>query len=141
MSWAASYLDVPFKDRGSTREGCDCWGLICDIFSSQRGIHLSDYPEIPEGANLAKIKAILSAAKGPQWADIPAGKEQPFDVVLMRSIISVDDRRHSRPIHIGCVLSPGVMIHIQRDSGVSIVNYRKDIMIRNRVTGFYRFVK
>lgn len=139
MSWAASYLDVPFKDRGSSRDGCDCWGLCSMVFQDRLGIKLPDYPEIPEGANLAKIRAILAAAGGPQWTEIPRGEEQAFDVVLMRSIVSVDDRRHSRPIHIGCVLSPGAMIHIQEKTGVSIVNYRRDPMIRNRVTGFYRF--
>jgi cell wall-associated NlpC family hydrolase len=141
MSWAASYLDIPFVDRGSSREGCDCHGLVQSIFRDRLGIHLPDYPEIPAGANLAKIKAILSAAQGPQWTEIPRGEEQAFDVVLMRSIISVDDRRHSRPIHIGCVTSPGTMIHIQEKTGVSIVNYRRDPMIRNRVTGFYRFAQ
>jgi cell wall-associated NlpC family hydrolase len=139
MIWADSYLTIPFRDRGSSREGCDCWGLILCILAEQRGIHLSDYPEIPEGANLAKIRAIITAARGPQWSEIPAGEEQPFDVVLMRAIVSVGERRHSRPIHIGLVTSPGSLIHIEEKAGVSITNYRRDPMIRNRVTGFYRY--
>lgn len=139
MSWAASYLDVPFVDRGSSREGCDCYGLFVTIARERLGISIPDYPEIPQGANLAKIRAILTAAQGPQWEEIAPGSEQPFDAVLMRSIISDGERRHSRPIHIGCVTKPGTMIHIQEKTGVSIVNYRRDPMIKNRVTGFYRY--
>lgn len=138
MTWPEAYLSIPFKDRGESREdGYDCWGLVKAIYQEQRGIILPDYAEIPAGANLTKLRAILAAARGLQWQAVPAGEEQPFDVVLMKALFTVDERIHSRPIHIGCVITPGTLIHIE-STGVSIAEYRRNHMLRNRVTGFFR---
>lgn len=26
--WWNEYVGLPFADKGRTREGCDCWGLV-----------------------------------------------------------------------------------------------------------------
>ena len=140
MIWAASYLGIPFQDRGNDRRGCDCWGLCALIFKEQRGLALPDYAEVPTGANRAKIDAILAASlDSTAWQPVPAGAERPFDAVLMRGIIRHEGQAHSRPIHLGVVVAPGKLIHIERESGVMIADYRRDPVTSRRVEGFFRY--
>lgn len=139
MSWAAQYLRIPFVDRGHDWKGCDCWGLVALIYAEQRNIELPLYGNIPPGATLSKLREILSQAKGGAWQDVEAGQERAFDVVLMRGQFSDGERLHSRPIHIGCVFTPGRLIHIEDMPGVSIVDYRRHPLIKNRVVSFHRF--
>lgn len=142
MIWAASYLGIPFLERGVSRRGCDCWGLLCLIFTEQRGIALPDYAEVPAGANRAKIDAILAASiDSSAWQPVAPGAERAFDVVLMRGIIRHEGAAHSRPIHVGCVIAPGRLIHIEQESGVMIADYRRHPVTSKRVEGFFRYAR
>jgi cell wall-associated NlpC family hydrolase len=138
-SWAFAYLRIPFVDRGSGFAGCDCFGLVKLAFYAQRGIVLPDYPEIAPGDNPAKFREIIREAQGPTWQEIPPGEEQPFDVVLMRGIVQVEGRRAGRPIHVGLVVQPGRLIHIEEGPGVTIGDYRHMPGLKNRVISFYRY--
>ena len=138
VGWVWRYLSIPFVDRGLTRDGCDCWGLYRLIVLEQTGLKLPEYPGIEAGAALAKFRAILRAAEGPEWAEIGAALVRPFDAVLMRGLIERDGQRFSRPIHIGCVVEPGKLIHIEAGAGVTFVDYQRDPRVKNRINGFYR---
>lgn len=135
------YYGIPFIDRGLTRDGCDCWGLCRLVILEQTGIKLPEYPEIDGGATLAKLRTIIAAADGPEWIEIPAGQERAFDVGLMKGIVLHDGKRHQRPIHIGCVVESGTLIHIEEGCEVTVVDYRSHPRIRHRITGFYRHHK
>lgn len=140
MHWAASYLHIPFVDRGLTHDGCDCWGLYRLIMLEQKRIELPAWPDIPAGADAEKLDRILSEAEAPQWENVQTGQEREFDVVLMRGVIRVEDTKHMAPIHIGCVTSPNQLIQIERGSGVTIGNYKSHIKIRRRIQAFYRYI-
>lgn len=135
------YYGIPFVDRGLTRDGCDCWGLARLCILEQTGIKLPEYPEIGAGANLQKLRAITAAAEGPEWIEIAAGDERAFDLVLLKGQLEHEGRKHSRPIHVGCVVAPGTLIHIEAGSEVSVVDYRAHPRMKHRVTGFYRYHK
>lgn len=137
--WTWSYIGIPFVDRGLTRDGCDCWGLFRLIVLEQSGLKLPEYPDIAAGASLAKLRAIIAASEGPDWIEVGAGEERALDCVLMRGLIEHDGHRHSRPIHMGCVVEPGTLIHIEAGAGVTVVDYRRDMRVKNRVSNFYRY--
>jgi hypothetical protein len=95
--------------------------------------------EIEPGAMLAKVRTIAAAVNpGGTWEEIPAGGEREFDAVLMRAQFEAEGRAHSRPIHIGVVVSPGSLIHTEDGAGVTVVDYRAHPRIRNRVQSFWR---
>lgn len=136
--WVEKYLGIPFKERGLTREGCDCWGLVRLILLEQMDLHLPEHPEISEGATLAKLRTIVAAAASPTWHEVVRGSECVYDVVLMRGHVEHAEHKYQRPIHIGLVVVPGTLIHVEVGSNVSITDYRRDIRTKNRVHGFYR---
>lgn len=139
--WADAYIGIPFRDRGASHQGCDCWGLCDLLYRELCGIVLPDYSAIPPGANIAKLKAIMAAAAGNDWVGVLPGSEREFDVVLMRGVMKDDGGRlHSRPIHIGLVVQPGRLIHVEARTGVSVVDYRTHPAIKCRVAGFYRYL-
>lgn len=139
--WTTKYLNIPFLERGLTHAGCDCWGLYRLILMEQANIQLPEWIDIQPGADAAKVETILANANSPQWELINPGYEQKFDVVLMRGLVEDknNDRKHSAPIHIGCVVTSDILIQIERGSGVTIGNYKTHFKIRRRVVGFYRY--
>lgn len=138
-SFAFAYLGIPFKDRGASRDGADCWGLVSVIFRERLGISLPLYPEVESVRDPAMFRTFVRESKGEQWEEIPAGSEQPYDVVLMRGVVEAEGRKASRPIHVGCVVQPGRLIHTEQGVGVSIVNYRTHPSVKHRVIAFYRY--
>jgi cell wall-associated NlpC family hydrolase len=138
--WTAQYLKIPFLDRGAARDGADCWGFFRLILAEQCGIVLPDYSDVPAGDWRAKVKQITAGAgEAADWEPIAAGTEQPFDAVLMRGQFRHDGRARSAPVHIGAVVTPGALIHIEDGAGVTVVDYRRHMLVKNRVIAFYRY--
>jgi cell wall-associated NlpC family hydrolase len=138
--WTYRYMRIPFVDRGATRAGCDCWGLCALIFAEQLGIMLPDYTNVAAGDWRGKVRQITqTSVAGEEWEEITAGAERAFDVVLMRGQFRHEGRAHSRPVHVGVVVYPGVLIHIEHGVGVTMVPYRRHMLIKNRVQAFYRW--
>lgn len=138
--WAAEYLGIPFRDRGLTRAGCDCWGLYRMIVLERAGVALPEYPDIPAGASLEKLETILAAAGGADWNQVAVGAERPLDCVLMKGLIVHGGAKHVAEIHIGCVVAPGTLIHIERGCEVTLADYRNHPRVKRRVVGFFRHV-
>lgn len=132
MSWNNDYINIPFVEHGRTREGgVDCWGLICVVYLEQKGIvlpMLTDYKDTHDNEALNRIITTESSER--RWVSIPKGQEQPFDVVVIRN--------RGIPTHVGVVVRKGSMLHCERGSGVSFVDYTERQMIR-KVEGFFRY--
>jgi cell wall-associated NlpC family hydrolase len=138
-AWTEKYLSTPFMDRGMSLEGCDCWSLVGLVYAAERGICLPDYAEVSGSGTPEAYRTIVREKDGPEWAAIPAGQEEAFDVVLMRGQIEVEGRKASRPTHVGLVVHPGRLMHIERGTGVSVVDYRRHPSIKCRVISFHRY--
>lgn len=139
MTWPEKYLRIPFVDRGESWQGCDCWGLLKLILREQLGKEISSHSDIQPGDLRQKVRAIVKGADSdPEWARVAAGEEAAFDCVLMRGQISVDGRMYSRPVHVGAVVRPGLLIHIEAGAGVTVVNYREHPRVKGRVISFHR---
>lgn len=136
MTWASKYFDIPFVDRGSTRCGCDCWGLVTLIYREQLDIKLPLYPEIVKGDLESKWGEITRAAASSDWLTVKDPQE--FDVVLMKGLICHQGKKMTRPIHVGVVTCPDFLVHIESGSEVTIANYKSHPRVKRRVVNFFR---
>lgn len=122
-----SFVGLPWADRGRTREGCDCWGLVHLAYAA-RGIALPSYSGAYSGvADKAAITDLFATERAP-WASVEAGSEQPWDIVLL----------HERPWHVGIVVGDGLMLHMPRERLSLIEPYTARNFAR-RIEGFYRY--
>jgi cell wall-associated NlpC family hydrolase len=138
-SWAFAYMSIPFVDRGMGWDGCDCWSLCALIFKTRLGIELPLYPEVESVTDPAMLRTFMREAKADCWEEISAGQEQPYDVVMMRGFVDVEGRKAARPVHVGIVVQPGRLIHIEKGVGVSVADYRNHPSVKHRVITFYRY--
>lgn len=129
---------VPFVDRGSDFAGCDCYGLVRLLYAEVKGVLLPDLGGIAQGADLSPRAAEVAEACAGTWVEVPRPQAKALDVVLMRGIVAHEGHKASRPVHVGCMVNPGALIHIEEGVGVSLVELNH-FRIRRRVDGFYRY--
>lgn len=125
------FVGIPYVEQGRTSAGCDCWGLVRLAFGYERGIVLPSYcRSYSVGSGRAELAALITGEAAAYWREIEAGGEQSWDCVLMR-----DGRE---PSHIGLVVEPGRLLHVERGNTSVIERYRVGVLA-NRVLGFYRY--
>lgn len=131
MTALDDYVGIPWLERGRDREGCDCWGLLAMVLSDRFGVALPSYRD--DYQTVKDTAAIVGLIDGhmDEWVSIADGQEREGDGLLM-SIAG-------RPRHVGIVVSPGLVLHIERGVGSLIENYRCH-RLRHRLVGFYRHV-
>jgi cell wall-associated NlpC family hydrolase len=131
MEWARKYIGIPFREKGRDEDGLDCWGLVRLVFKEERGIVLPSYDESYSSTEDSEAIEALVIENKTSWQEVPAGKERPWDVVLLRL--------RGRPMHVGLVTAPGFMLHITRETFyVAHESYRAAIW-RSKILGFYRY--
>ena len=119
VEWAvqAQLDEIPFVRKGRSRQGLDCWGLVWLLYQEVYGILLPDYADLYEEGDVYKAK-VLEALIEPRkntWDKIEIGEEQPGDGILFTGKGSVP--------HVGVVVKPGTMVHIEEGTFVSIISY------------------
>jgi cell wall-associated NlpC family hydrolase len=124
-----AYVGIPFTERGRTRAGADCWGLVRLVYED-RGISLpslSDtYASTTDRDDLNRVAQGTKSA----WHEIPYGDEEPYDIVLMAI--------GGRECHVGIVTEPGKMLHTERGHNAVIESYERDKWSK-RVQSFWRW--
>ena len=119
MHWSAAYVGLPFVNLGRDRAGLDCYGLVRLVLADQRGIALPSltetYASVEERAELAAALSAISAQS--PWAPVARGGEQPFDVAMFSVF--------GRPLHLGIVVRPGLMLHVSDGHDSRIEDYRR----------------
>jgi len=127
--WSDSYMGIPFVHRGSTWNGCDCWGLVRLVYEEELGITLPAHDvyidDSPESRQAAAEEA---KAERQNWrrVDIP----QPYDVVLLRI--------EGMPCHAGVVVDGRHFLHITSGSESSLEQLYGTHW-RKRIDGFFRY--
>jgi len=128
--WTADYIGLPFREKGRDRDGLDCWGLVRLVLAEQFGVLLPSYAddyactlEVSENARL------ISGRKG-DWSEVPAGEERAGDVLLLRMA--------GHECHVGIVVAPGIMLHIEAGHDAVWDRYH-GLRWKNRVVGAYRW--
>lgn len=130
-SWAAPYVGLPWREMGRDRAGLDCWGLFRLVMGERFGIALPAYDGLGWGetAKAELGRFMRAAAERPEWLAIDPGLEREGDGVLLRAA--------GAPIHVGLVLAPGLMLHIEQDIDSCVERYDRAHWAP-RVIGFYR---
>lgn len=131
VAWAAKYVGIPFVDNGATRYGCNCWGLVRLVLSTERCIEVPTYGEISAADLVAAARAMRRDAGCAPWmrVSVPA----PFDVVLMTAM----EERDRLVGHAGIMSSNTDVLHVEKAThAVNIpITYPQ---VRYRIVGFYR---
>lgn len=136
--WVGSYIGIPYEDHGRGRCGCDCWGLVRMVLAEQRGIELPCYgTEYASEDDHAAVGAAMSAAQG-GWAPVDDGHEQPFDVAQLTLPIRTPAGWRYEPLHVGIVVMPGVLLHVERATAALLAKYRDGAPMQRRLSGFWR---
>jgi hypothetical protein len=127
------YLFIPYKAKGRTRAGLDCWGLVWLVYREQLCIELPRYAEDEySGTNIQDgptIAAIIEA-EARRWIPIGRGQEQSADVAVFRVL--------GETMHTGLSMGGGNFLHCIAGRNVAVENYR-DPAWTKRLTGFYRY--
>lgn len=115
MTWWLKYLPIPFRDRGRSFRGVDCWGLDLLILEHERGQRVPEPVELygdtdpRNGRELANfVRAELA-----RWSPCEI---EPFAVLLFEVA--------NLPVHVGLSLGGSSFIHAQRGVGVRIADLR-----------------
>ncbi|MDG4603753.1 MAG: NlpC/P60 family protein [Defluviicoccus sp.] len=138
--WVEPYIGIPFADLGRDREGCDCWGLVRLMLAEQTGLSLPSYATSygSEGNVEAVGREITSAERSGAWLPVLPCRERALDVAELLLPVIVAGQTRLAPLHVGLVVAPGWLIHVERATAAVLVRYREDQSLRRRLAGFWR---
>lgn len=151
-AWADDYTGLPWKNGGRDRAGLDCWGLVRLVAAERFGATLPAYDETvwreekrrrDQCESNAELGAFIRGERLKNWttaweaASAAAGEPlggpegaRAGDVILIRNL--------GAGIHMGIVVAPGHMLHIEE--GIEAVCVPYDVAgTARRVIGFYRW--
>lgn len=131
MSTFEKFVGIPWADKGSSFEGCNCWGLVALVYRECLGITLPLYSD--EYVTLEDKQAIAALIEGHKddWVPVPDRDEKPFDGVLMASGGVLN--------HIGIVVGKRRFLHIRRGSFSGIERYHSFKLSNLKLAGFFRY--
>lgn len=113
--WVAEYVGLPFAEHGRDRSGVDCWGLIRLVLAARFGVRVPSYVgDYTSTIDQDELGRLMRGEMAP-WREV-TGREHIGDGVLLRV--------RGQPIHVGLVVAPGWMLHIER--GIDSVIERYD---------------
>ena len=127
-AWVETYIGLPFKEHGRTRDGVDCWGLVrlvlADRFDIRLPAYVTGYASTEDAADIA---GLIRGEMGP-WVETPEAR--PGDAVLMRL--------RAQPCHVGLVVARGWMLHVEDGIDSCLERYDGARWSR-RVVGVFRY--
>ena len=127
-SWVETYIGLPFKEHGRKRDGVDCWGLVRLVLAAQFDIdlpaYMAGYASTEDAADIARL---IRGEMGP-WAETLEAR--PGDAVLMRL--------RAQPCHVGVIVAPGWMLHVE-DGIDSCLDRYNGARWSRRVVGLFRY--
>lgn len=125
------YLHIPFKDRGRTYSGVDCFGLVQLFYQDQFNIKLPSYVEAYENEKdrQAICNEINKERKLSGW--IETTNPQYGNLIILNIL--------GRPLHLGIMLDSKQFMHCLKKKGVLIEN-TDDISWANRINGYLKWI-
>jgi cell wall-associated NlpC family hydrolase len=128
-SWVATYVGIPFLERGRDRRGCDCWGLCRLVWREQFGLEVPSYVEgYRSTTDAAEISALIHGSRG-LWRQVELEEARPGDGLLIRM--------QGVPMHVGVVVEPPAFLHVERGINGCVDRFDSPRWAR-RVLGAFR---
>jgi len=125
-----SYITVPFKEKGRSKNGWDCWGVAYVMYKEFLNINLPLYLDDYVSTSEKDVLGILIEGQlEAMWQEVE--KPAPFDIVNIRL--------QGRPMHIGVYIGSGRFIHALEKNG-TVIERIDSIIWENRIVGYYRYV-
>lgn len=126
----SEYSDIPFVEKGRSRNGSDCWGIPYLIYRDRLNINLPTYIEqYHDTENEKELSALIDEEKL-LWKEVVY--PEMYDVIVLRL--------KGRPMHVGVYIGNGKFIHCMSGSGTTVEKIASTTW-RNRIIGFYRYSK
>lgn len=117
------YLQIPYRDKGRSWQGGDCWFLCYTIYARELGIILPRYDSV--SLHTTGNEALGDFIETETRRFIRVDNPRAFDLVLCYQ------GRHAT--HIGCAIDGREMIHLREGVGVAI-----EPVAKWDVYGFFR---
>lgn len=105
------YLTIPFKKRGRSFDGADCYGMLMLFFQHELGIHVKDF--LVTGLPVDADAETCLSAKEEEWLEVPLDALRPWDVLAMAN-------QSDTPNHTGVVLDGGTFLHTLEGVGPAV---------------------
>lgn len=140
--WTADYLRLIYRKGGREKPFVDCFGLYRVIVQERAGVVIPEHAA--SRSFLASKRALEAERAGGGWSEIEPGAERELDLVLMWGVTGRGRHARAVPLHCGCVVRPGLLIHIEDGVGVLVQQFRDTAAtgahprVRERVLGIYR---
>lgn len=123
MFWE-KYLGIPFKDGGSTMEGCDCYGLVRLVWYEQAGLVLPDYSkDYIHYTNTSSLQHIINNRFKAEWVKLV--KPEPLCMVMFSY--------YNKQLHCGLMLSDTDMLHVSVRNECRVERVKD----KNSLQGYY----
>ena len=127
--WWNNYVGIPFLERGRTREGVDCWGLVWLVMRDEFAIDAPSYDDKYFSTLDGVTIQGLMEREAVSWLKVDPGTEEPGDVISFA--ISGKYR------HVGLVVRPGLMLHCEKGKDSVLEEYGRPGWVR-RIRGIHR---
>lgn len=117
---------MPFKTRGRSYEGWDCWGLLCMAYLDTQNILLpfydnGEYKSIAKDRD--KIKDLCVTTKETDWKPVKRAKMYDVAMIYIEGL----------PVHVGMMVNQCEMIHALHGINTCVQSLKQ-----YRVEGIYR---
>lgn len=121
------YIGIPYKKHGSSFGGCDCYGLVRLVYSTELNIKLPDYYYTSPEDRAGVVTAIDKNIQDWQRIADPA----PFESVILINI-------NGWPLHMGFIISETEMLHTLRGHNTALETFTRYKWV-TRIEGFYKW--
>lgn len=125
---ASKYGVIPYKNRGTDFDGCDCWGLVRLVYKEEYGLELPSFDYT--SAELDNSDLIDTSKPTIKAVEVKEPKEG--DLVTMAY--------GGYEGHVGLVVSGGRVLHTCRAYG-TVCEPLRGWGLRSRIRGFYRVAR
>ena len=139
--WTLHYIGIPFAQHGRDHEGCDCWGLYRLVMMEQFDWDLPSMGEVYASISDGELVSELIHDNGianDDWQEVQPGLEKLGDAILMSGLYQQNGQWHKANMHVGLVMAPGIMLHVEKGIDAALGLYKSDRRLKTRVKGLWR---
>jgi cell wall-associated NlpC family hydrolase len=119
MTALSDFIGIPYRSRGDSFAGCDCWGLVWLYSRLVLGREIPRYGDYADASGPDIPQRIREGWEA--WLPVPIDQAVEGDVLVFRI--------GQQPVHVGIVATPAQMLHVLEGRNAVLEPFR---------TGFWR---